>query len=186
MVMEIRKLISTTLRKRLNEQTLRENVWFHGSNKPVEKFLFSLIGKNSERITNYHGYGIYFINDIERAKGYGNIITKIIINNNADILEDKITPEQLLKVFNQLIKENVKLMDKDPEWFNNPTYGEYSILNDVEEFYDYFMRGYRESFKSIKDVTEFLLRCGIDGLKTTNDVNDKILVVFNEDIIKIV
>jgi hypothetical protein len=184
---DIREMIDKVKNfKQFVNESINDKVWYHGSNKPVKKFLFSLIGKNSERITNYHGYGIYFIDDIERAKSYGGIITKVVISNNSDILENKITPEQLLKIYHQLVKEKVNLRDNDTEWYNNPTYGEYSILNDVEEFYDYFMRGYRDSFKSIKDVTEFLLRSGIDGLRTTNDVGDNILVVFNENIIKII
>lgn len=184
--MEQRNFIQSNVRRYLNENIISEKIWYHGSNKPVKKFLFSLIGVNSERITNYHGYGIYFVDKIERAKSYGEVITSVNIDNNSDFLIGKITPEQLKKVYNQLKVESVKLRDNDDEWFNNPTYGEYSILNDVEEFYDYFMRGYRNNFKTIKDVTEFLLRCGIDGMKVTNDVGDNILVVFNEKIINII
>jgi hypothetical protein len=180
----IKTIIETVTTNFLNENST--DVWYHGSNKPVKKFLFSLIGKNSERISNYHGYGIYFIDDINRAKSYGDIIISVTIDPNSDILKDRITKEQLIKIYNQLVKENVKLRDNDHKWYNNPTYDKYSILNNVEEFYDYFMRAYRDSFKSIKDVTEFLLRSGIDGLITTNDVNDNILVVFNENIINII
>lgn len=182
---KLHKFISTTVRNYLNELG-GNTVWYHGSDKPVAKFLFSLIGKNSKRITNYHGYGIYFIDDVERAKSYGDIVTKVSIDNNSDILENKITPKQMLKVYNQLRKENVTLRASDEVWYKNPTYDEYSVLNDVEEFYDWFMRVYRNSFKNIKDVTEFLLRAGIDGLKVKNDVGDNILVVFNENIIKII
>jgi len=167
-------------------ENVGHDVWYHGSNKPVDKFLFSLIGKNSDRITNYHGYGIYFVDNIKTAKSYGDIIIKIVINPNSDILEGNITSEQLLKIYNQLIEEGVKLRDSDYKWYNNPTYGEYSVLTDVEEFYDIFMRFYGDTFKSNKEVSEFLIRCGIDGLKVINDVGDKILVIFNEDIIKIV
>ena len=81
--------------KSLNENQVSDKIWFHGSNKPVKKFLYSLIGKNSERITNYHGYGIYFIDSIERAKKFGDIITKVKIDENSDFLIDKMTPEQL-------------------------------------------------------------------------------------------
>lgn len=184
---EFHRYVFALLKKRkLNENQITDKVWFHGSDKPVKKFLFSLIGKNSDKISNYHGYGIYFIDKIERAKKYGDIITKVTINKNSDFLENKVSASQLKKIYNQLKVEGVKLRDNDEDWFNNPTYSEYSILNDVEEFYDYFMRGYRENFKNIKDVTEFLLRSGIDGMKVTNDVGDKILVVFNENVIEII
>ena len=184
--MKLKKFIKTSIRKHLNENIISEKIWYHGSNKRVKKFLFSLIGVNSERITNYHGYGMYFIDKIERAKKYGDIITSVKIDVNSDFLVDKVMPEQLVKIYNQLKAEGVKLRDNDENWFNNPTYGEYSILNDVEEFYDYFMRGYKDSFKNIKDVTEFLLRSGIDGMKVINDVGDNILVVFNENVINII
>lgn len=187
--METKIYIKEKLRNKLFEtinQTGESNIWYHGSSKPIKKFLYSMVGKGSDRISSYHGWGIYFIKEIERARKYGDVITKMSLSPNANILKDKITPEQLLLVYNGLVKENVKLRDNDNEWFNNPTYGEYSILNDVEEFYDYFMRGYRDSFKTIKDVSDFLLRSGIDGLETTNDVNDNILVIFNENVIEII
>lgn len=159
------------------------NVWYHGSDKPVKKFLYSLIGVNSERITNYHGYGIYFIDNIERAKSYGDIITTVKIDDDADILIDIVTMNQLSKIYNQLKKENVSLNEYQHEFFINPSYGEYSILNDVEEFYFLFQRF---GFKTKKDITDFLLRSGIDGMKVTNDINDNILIVFNENIIEII
>jgi len=171
--------------KSLNENQVSDKIWFHGSNKPVKKFLYSLIGKNSERITNYHGYGIYFIDSIERAKKFGDIITKVKIDENSDFLIDKITPEQLKKIYNQFIKDGVELLDNEHKWYNNPTYDKHSILNDVEEFYYHFICR-RYNIKDKKDVTDFLLRCGIDGMKVTNDVNDNILVVFNQDVIKII
>lgn len=174
-------MLITKYKQFLNEDASKNNIWYHGSNKPIDKFLYSLVGKNSEKISNYHGYGIYFIDKEERAKKYGENIIKVEIDSNSDILKDKITPKQLKKIYNQLIKENIN-RDIDDNWYNNPTYGEYSVLNDVEEFYDFLDRVY---FKSIKEVSDFLLRSGIDGLETKNDVNDKILVVFNENIIKI-
>ena len=76
--MNASKQLASLIKPELNEEQEIKNVvdgiWYHGSNKPVEKFLFSLIGKNSDKITNYHGYGIYFIDDIERAKKYGNVV----------------------------------------------------------------------------------------------------------------
>lgn len=157
--------------------------WYHGSNKPIKKFLFSQIGKNSEKITNYHGYGIYFIDNPERAKKYGEFVTKVKINKNSNLLKDRVTPTQLKKIYKQLKKEGVKLRDNDLEWYNNPTYGEYSVLTDVEDFYDFFMRAYPSNFKNIKNISKFLLRSGIDGMQVVNDVGDNILVVFNEKII---
>lgn len=175
--MNTKKHIKTTL------QEFENNIWFHGSNKPIKKFLFSLIGKNNDRISNYHGYGIYFIDNINNAKKYGQIIITVHIDKNADILKDKITLKQLNKIYNQLIKEKFKLNNNDDKWFQNPTYDKYSVLNNVEEFYDYLLRKW---FKTIKDVTEFLLRSGIDAMQVTNDVDDNILVVFNENIIDII
>lgn len=170
---------------KLTEILLEDTTWYHGSSKPVDKFLYSMIGVNSERITNYHGYGIYFISDINRAKSYGDVITKVSIDGSADIMEGSVKPSQLKKIYNQLLKENVQLRDNDTQWYNNPTYGEYSILTDIEEFNEYLVRAYKE-FKSSKDVSDFYIRAGIDGMQVTNDVGDVILVVFNEDIITVI
>lgn len=169
------------------KETLQTQIWYHGGEKPVKKFSFSLVGKNSKRISNYHGFGIYFINQIERAKKYGDFITKVMIAENSDILENSITRQQLQKIYQQLIVENVKLHDNDYEWYNNPPYDDkHSIVNDAESFYEFLTRGYYDSFKSSKDVSEFLIRSGIDAMLVTNDVNDKILIVFNEKIINII
>lgn len=178
------KYIKTNLSEYIIENKTIPNIWYHGSDKPVEKFLFSLIGVNSNRISNYHGYGIYFINDINRAKKYGNIITTVEIDTDADLLSERISPKQLQKIHKQLASEIIDFEDDD--WFNNPTYGEYSVLTDVEEFYDFLRRKYRENFKDNKDTSEFLLRCGIDGMRVINDVGDVILVIFNEDVITII
>jgi hypothetical protein len=170
---------------RLTEILLEDSIWYHGSSKPVDKFLYSLIGVNSERITNYHGYGIYFISDINRAKSYGDVVTKVSIDSSADIMQGSVKPLQLKKIYNQLVKENVQLRDGDTQWYNSPTYGEYSVLTDVEEFYEFLLRAYKE-FSNIKDVSDFLMRAGIDGMQVTNDVGDNILVIFNEDVISII
>jgi len=85
---DIREFIN---RIKLLEHSNQNKIWYHGSNRPVSKFRFDLIGKNINRISNYHGYGIYFIGDLERAKKYGDVVTKIFIDKNADILKGKIT-----------------------------------------------------------------------------------------------
>jgi hypothetical protein len=161
---------------------LEGSTWYHGSSKPVDKFLYSLIGVDSERITNYHGYGIYFISDINRAKSYGDVVTKVLIGDNADILMGRVEPYQLKKIYNQLVKDNVQLRDGDEQWYNNPKYEKNSVNTDAEEFYEYLLRAHKE-FKNIKDVSDFLIRAGIDGMQVTNDVGDNILVIFNEDVI---
>ena len=79
-----------------------------------------------------------------------------------------------------------KLTDIDIKWYKNPIYDKYSILNNVEEFYDYFLRRFRDKFENIQGVSEFLLRCGIDGMEVKNDIGDNILVVFNENVIDII
>lgn len=164
---------------------LEGSTWYHGSSKPVDKFLYSMIGVNSERITNYHGYGIYFISDINRAKSYGDVVTKVSIDDSADILKGRVEPGQLKKIYNQLVKDNVKLRDGDEQWYNNPKYDSGSVNTDVEEFNEYLMRAHKE-FKSPKDISDFYIRAGIDGMQVTNDVGDNILVVFNENIITII
>jgi GNAT superfamily N-acetyltransferase len=182
---EIKYIIEST--NRMISENVIDEIWYHGTNKPVKKFRFDLIGKNSERITNYHGYGIYFINNIDRAKKYGDIIIKVKIDTDSDIMEGAMTKEQLLKIFNQMKKENFELKPNDENYYNDPPFHDnHSVINDVVEFYDYLLRAYRSNLKSIRDVSEFLLRSGIDGMKVVNDVGDEILVMFNENKINII
>ena len=158
--------------------------WYHGSSKPIKRFRYSMVG-NSDRISGYHGHGIYFISNKNRAKRYGDVITRVIIDDTANLLKDNVTPPQLKLVYQQL-KEEGKLRPQDNNFFLKPTYGEYSVFTDVEEFYDFFLRAYHTHFNTIKDVSDFLLRAGIDGMQVVNDVGDNILVVFNENIMDII
>lgn len=184
--MQTRNYIKKAIKRLLIEGDITNRVWYHGSSEPIEKFSFSKIGNNSDRISSYHGYGIYFIDDKERARMYGDVINKITIDNGSDILEGNVTPKQLKKVYDGLISMGVEMGEDDKIWFNNPTYGEYSVLTDVLEFYDFLLRRYQNKLENIKGVSELLLKSGIDGIKVTNDVGDNILVIFNEDVINVV
>jgi hypothetical protein len=97
-------------------------------------------------------------------------------------MRGRVEPYQLKKIYNQLVKDNVKLRDGDAQWYNNPNYEKNSVNTDAEEFYEYLLRAHKE-FNNIKDVSDFLMRAGIDGMQVTNDVGDNILVIFNEDVI---
>lgn len=166
-----------------------QNIWYYGTDKPVQKFLYSLIGKNNnKRITNYYGWGMTFIDKPERAKSYGKNILEIHIKEGIDILDGFITKNQLEKITKTMVSDGFKLTAEDVDSIINCGYGEYSVMNDVWEFYLYLMRLGERSFKpnySNKDVSGLLLRSGIDGMIQTNDVGDVILVVFNEDVIEI-
>lgn len=172
------------LRSILKSLILEKNIgsipWYHGSSDRIKKFDYNKVGSNEDHITNYHGWGIYFISKLERAKKYGDVVTEVKISSSADILQGKITPEQCKKIYDGLEKLGIK-----DEYWLNPKYDEYSILNDVEEFYDGMGRFYRKHINSSKSVSNFLLSCGIDGLLVVNDVNDEILVVFNDKIITV-
>jgi len=175
------------IQKLIRESLKPNKVWFHGSSEPINKFSFSKIASDDTKINSYYGYGIYFTDNKNLAKSYGDSLTKVTIDGNSDILENKVTPKQLKKVYNGLINRGVELNDEERKWYQNPTYGEYSVLNDVLEFYDFFLRArFHEYFKNIKEVSEFLLESGIDGMNVINDVGDNILVVFNEKIINVV
>lgn len=145
----------------------------------------SKIGQGGRSISNYHGYGLYFISDPNRAKTYGPVVTQVTIDPSADILYKKVTPTQLKKIYRQLKLESMSWFKAD-EFFNNPKYGKFSVLSDVYEFYEFLMRIYRNHLKSFKDVSEFLSRAGISGMRVVNDVNDDILVIFNDAVINVI
>lgn len=182
----IQKLsLENVFRSILIEEYEKDKIWFHGSNKKIDKFFFDFRG-NNDRISNYYGYGIYFINDVDKAKKYGDVVTKVLIKDGADILKYKVTIKQLYKVYNQFKKENFKLTKYQVAFYENPHYDEYSVLNSALDFYDSIFYGNKDYFKEIKDVSLFLARSGIDGMEVKNDVGDEILVVFNEDVIRVI
>jgi hypothetical protein len=164
---------------------------YHGSNNIIDKFLFSKIGDGSGKISNYYGHGIYFTDDINYAKKYGTHITTISIDKDADILSDVVTPEQVRKVYEQLKRENVEMNAHERNFYENPTYGEYSVLTDVLEFRDYIERTNQDKFYDpdyrtvSKNVSEFLLRSGIDGMMVVDDMGTNNLIVYNENVITV-
>lgn len=157
-------------------------IWYRGTDKPITKF--ELPKEKKDRISSYYGYGLYFIDTYEAAKKYGENVSEVTISDSAEILKDRISPKQLRKVYNQLVKEKIPLRDKDYEFYNNPSYGEYSVATDVIEFYEFLGRVYRNSLPSIEEVSLFLQRSGIDGMEVVNDINQKILVIFNPKVIQ--
>ena len=166
-------------------QKINNEIWYHGSNQPISKFELRKVG-NRDRISFYYGFGIYFINSNERAQKYGEVVTKVRIDPNANIMRNQVTHEQVTSVYQQLTRDGVKLQDHDHEFFLNPKYGLYSVLTDIMEFYDYLVRRFREHYNSMILVSDLLKRAGIDGMQVTNDVGDEILVVFNEDVITVI
>lgn len=177
------------LRNILNNLLLEVNVgsipWYHGSKTEIKKFDYGKVGSNEEHITNYHGWGIYFISKLDRAKKYGDVVTEVRISSSANILKGKVTPKQCKQVYEGLVKRGAA-KENDKEWLLNPKYESGSVLNDAENFYFGFREFYRKSFKDKQEVSNFLLGCGIDGMLVVNDVNDEILVIFNDSIIDIV
>lgn len=176
------------LRNILNNLLLEVNVgsipWYHGSKTEIKKFDYGKVGSNEEHITNYHGWGIYFISKLDRAKKYGAVVTEVRISSSANILKGKVTPKQCKQVYEGLVKRGIEVGERENRLWLNPTYGEYSVLTDVEEFYDSIGRFYK--FNGKNHISDFLLGCGIDGMLVVNDVKDEILVIFNDSIIDIV
>ena len=177
--MKLKKILKAIL----SENNISSMPWYHGSNTKVVKFDYAKVGTNDSHITNYHGWGIYFISKLNRAKKYGEIVTEIQISNNSNILQKKITPNQCKQVYNGLVKNGIEVDEREDRLWLNPTYGEYSILTDVEEFYQAIQRFYK--FTNSKQTSDFLASCGIDGMLVINDVNDEILVIFNDKVISV-
>lgn len=159
--------------------------WYRGGNKKIDKFDYNRIRDNDEHITNYHGYGIYFISKLDSAKKYGDIVTEVKISSSANILNGKVNPKQCKQIYDGLHKNGFKIdKERDERVWLNPDYGKYSILNDIEEVYDAIGRWYKLNTK--KEVSDFLLSCGIDGMFVKNDVNDEIIIIFNDNVINVV
>lgn len=176
--MKLKKILKSIL----SENNISTMTWYHGSNQKIKKFDYAKVGKNDSHITNYHGWGIYFISNLTRAKKYGEIVTEIQISNNSNILQDKVTPNQCKQLYDGLVKNGIEVGEREDRFWLNPTYGEYSALTDVEEFYGVIQRFY---FTNKKQTSDFLASCGIDGMLVINDMNDEILVVFNDNIVSV-
>ena len=179
--MKIKNILNTLLL----EVNIGSIPWYHGSKTKIKKFDYGMVGSNDEHITNYHGWGIYLISKLDRAKKYGDIVTEVNISSSANILKGKVNPNQCKLVYEGLVKRGAA-GENDKEWLLNPKYETGSVLKDAENFYFSFREFYRKYFKDNQDVSNFLLSCGIDGMFVVNDVNDEILVVFNDNIINIV
>lgn len=159
--------------------------WYRGGNRKIDKFDYNRIRDNDEHITHYHGYGIYFISKLDSAKKYGDIVTEVKISSNANILNGRVNAKQCKQVYEGLVSIGAA-KDNDKEWLLNPKYDKGSVLKNVEEFYFGFMQFYYKFMKTKKEVSDFLLSCGIDGMFVKNDVKDEILIIFNDNVINVV
>lgn len=174
-----------TLYESLREST-DATIWYHGSSTKITKFLYSKVGTRDDHITGHHGFGIYFVDEVERAKKYGSVVTTIKLLPTANILSGKVSPEQCRMIYKQLERDGLATDDYYKKIFLTPQYTEYSILNDAEELYAWLYQRGNSIFETSKDTSDFLLRAGIDGMMVINDVNDKILVMFNDKVIEVV
>lgn len=140
-------------------------VWYRGTSK-----------QKVDRISDHHGYGWYFISDIERAKKYGEIITRYTLSGG-DIINGQMTPDQVGKILAHMKKKNVGVNIQHA--FEDPNA---DLFDDPQEFY--FWLVWRDFIGNKKTASEFLRDAGIDGMVVVNDVGDEILVVYNPAVMK--
>jgi 8-oxo-dGTP pyrophosphatase MutT (NUDIX family) len=157
-------------------------ILWHGSDSDIDMFDYNKILDRSEsHLTNFWGYGIYFTNDKSQATEYGKHLYSVVLSDDADILKGKVKQSQLNKIWDGLIREKrieKKDYEREKKWFLNHEYSSYDIANDTNEFHSYFLRN-KYKLKNSKDVSDFFLTCGIDGMSFDNGIyvifNDKIL-----------
>jgi hypothetical protein len=99
----------------------------------------------------------------------------------ADIMWAKVSKDQLRKIYNGMIRDRVELPPNLEEKWDVQVWGPNTVIDDIPEFYDFIGRILK--VREPKKISDFLLSCGIDGLRVRNDVNDDILVIFNDKVI---
>ncbi len=167
--------------KDILKEMANDGIWYHGSAQPVTKFSYNKVGKGGDKIHSYWGWGIYFIKDWERAKTFGEVTMEVNIQHNADIMWAKVSKDQLRKIYNGMIRDRVELPPNLEEKWDVQVWGPNTVIDDIPEFYDFVGRILK--VREPKKISDFLLSCGIDGLRVRNDVNDDILVIFNDKVI---
>jgi len=173
--MELRKFIKTTIREYLNEQEIFEEnryIVYHGTKKEFDNFDYNFIKENG-----LFGYGFYFSQSIKVAKKEGgNVIYKcLIFNKNSNILDFRTNAKMSEKIFN-LINDGLLLMKKE-------SFDKYYLNYSTKQFYDYYLK---PKFNSEKELSFFLLKCGIKGIKNYNQYNSLNFTVFDKNDIKII
>ena len=167
--------------KSLLKEMANDGIWYHGSAQPVTKFSYNKVGKGVDKIHSYWGWGIYFIKARERAEKFGEVVMEVNIPPMADIMWVKVSKNQLRKVYNGMVRDKVKLPPDLEQSWDVQVWGPDTVIDDIPEFYDFIGRILK--VREPKRISDFLLSCGIDGLRVRDDVNDDILVVFNDRII---
>lgn len=190
---EVRSIVRSVLRESIiKETTVASFDAYHGSDHLISKFEDSFLA--GERVTQYHGAGIYFTTNLDNAKMFGNNVYKVKIDGR---FIDRKTPASKVD-----IKEIIALMKmSDDEWELeaqnydiDPDKGilisAKSALNYGKNQYDAFMRVQTSWYPYdplgfVRNMTKL----GYDGLivdAPSDFVGDKHIIVFNPEAVTIV
>lgn len=172
--MESRKIVATTIREFLNEQTNQftdEIIAYHRSPKKFHKFNILNISADSNR--QRYGYGLYF-SDIIPHEQYGEYLYKV------NLFKDK--KGYVLIDIKSPVEEHI--VNKIVEALN----GYKKKSDEVVEFAYIgwlFYKTLSRILGSDKNASSFLFNNGIDGLKNSISKNCNDYVLFNDDAITI-
>jgi len=158
----------------LNEQVEDSNnryTVYHGTEQEFDDFNYKFIKEDG-----LFGYGFYFSQSIEVSKeeGGNNIYKCLIFDKKSNILDFRKNAEITYKILN-LINKGLVSINKEPLGNN---LGGYS----TDQVYNYFLK---PMFSSDKELSFFLLKCGIKGIKNSNNYNSLNFTVFDKNDITI-
>jgi hypothetical protein len=190
---EVRSIVRSVLRESvIKETTVASFDAYHGTDHLINKFEDSFLA--GERVTQYHGAGIYFTTNLDNAMMFGNNVYKVKIDGR---FIDTKTPASKVD-----IKEVIELMKmSDEEWEMeaqnydvDPDKGilisAKSALSYGKSQYDVFMRVQTSWYPYdplgfVRNMTKL----GYDGLivdAPSDFVGDKHIIVFNPEVVTIV
>lgn len=143
---------------------------YHGTNSVFADFDYNFV-----KTTNLFGYGFYFTESLKVAKEEGGkIILKCkIFSPDDNILDMRLNNKLNKKIFN-LINIGLKNINKEP-------FDIYYIDFPTHQIYRYL----KQMFETEKDLSNFLLSCGIKGIKNDNQYRSLNYTVFDKKDIEI-
>jgi hypothetical protein len=163
---------------------------YHGSTHNFDKFSLNFIGSGNGK--DVHGFGIYLTDNKEIAEYYSNelnrtqyIYTVKLVNVDLlldwDSYLDSWVGEKIYRVYETMTENDAELSDMRDTLGLTEGYEDSSLVDSV---YGYFVA----IFGSKRLASEFLIKCGVDGIKfksKENGFDSTNYVIFDANNIKI-
>jgi len=127
---DIKQIIKEEINSML-EDTTSNNIFFHGSPKPISKFSDEFVG--AKEANDQEGPGIYFSSSSDEAKGYGEHMHQVRLNPRKIVPKEGTASRKELK---WLIKQAPDWKMNAQNWDENPGIGVEVALDSVLEYND--------------------------------------------------